>query len=90
MHLPLFKGKLKKMVLTSFSGVVRMHKHDSSLREHSIDYDEDSMRISKNIYLDPEVNKAMKKRKAETGVSFSFQVNKAMRVYLGLDQLSKT
>jgi hypothetical protein len=41
-------------------------------------------RTGKTIYLAPDVEDAMRRRKRDQGVSFSFQVNRAMRGYLGL------
>ncbi len=38
----------------------------------------------KGIYFDPDVADTMEKTKSQQGVSFSFQVNQAMRAYLGL------
>jgi hypothetical protein len=45
---------------------------------------EASRKIYKGIYLDEDVCKAMEKRRVEAGITFTFQVNKALRRYLGL------
>ncbi len=61
-----------------------MTTRDSS--NPSRDSDVESKKISKTIYLDPDVNAAMVAHKAKDGVSFSFQVNRALRFYLGLTE----